>query len=960
MTHDEPPFFFRRNIHCESNVKTPMPQPHQPIKALLLLVACLASTEVTVTAAETPTTKLVAAVSRTVDFETDVLPILSDRCVECHGQEDPEGGFRILSRRSLLRGGNSGEPAIVPSLSADSFLINVVAGLDPHLRMPPDGPRLTDSQIAVLRGWIDQGLKMPASDTDDELSHSDHWSFQPIGNPAPPEFGDGFAATAIDAFVLSKLKKQQLAPSSRADKRTLIRRLFLVMLGLPPTPEQVSRFVNDESQDAWSNLVDDVLDSPHYGERWARHWLDLIRFGETHGFETNRERPNAWHYRDWVIEALNSDKPYDEFIKHQIAGDALGEPIGTSFLVAGPHDIVKGRDPNLTLMQRQDELSDMINATTTAFLGMTIGCARCHNHKFDPITQRDFYAVQAVFAGVQHADRKLPVSQERQIELAQVQQQIQTLREQLADFIPPTQPGLRDAVTAKHNVDTFDAVEAKFARFTILKTNASQPCIDELEVFSDSKNVALASAGAVATCSSSLPGYEIHQLKHVNDGVFGNNRSWISNESGGGWVQLEFPSLQKIDRVEWARDREGRYSDRLAIEYRIETATTPGEWSVVASSKDRLPFGESKNSEPEYHFENLTEERAAQGRLWLAALKAAQKKVADLSIAPTVYAGTFSQPGPTNRLYRGDHNAKREVVGPNSIEALGSLDLPENAAEQKRRLAFAEWITDTNNPLTARVIVNRIWQFHFGTGIVDTPSDFGANGTSPTHPELLDWMARDLMNNRWSLKHVHRKILMSNTWQQDSRPNAESLKVDGASRLLWRFPPRRIEAEVIRDSILAVTGKLDPKMGGTGFSGFEVEMENVRHFHPKTTYGPDDFRRMIYMTKVRQEQESVFGSFDCPDASQVTPKRSRSTTPLQALNLLNSSFVIEQAGFFADRLNEQAADSTEGKVRVAFELCFGRTPTQQEEADSTEFIEQAGLAQFCRAMLNANEFVFVP
>lgn len=936
-----------------------MPQTINPMATLLLFGAAVSAGSATVAAQDAPKTELAAAASRTVDFETDVLPILNDRCVDCHGQDDPEAGFQILSRRSLMRGGDSGEPAIVPDRSAESFLIKVVAGLDPHLKMPPEGPRLTGKQIAVLRSWIDQGVKMPANATDDAQLKSDHWSFQPVGHPAPPKFSDKYATSAIDSFVFEQLKEQKLAPSPRADRRILIRRLFLVMLGLPPTPEQVVSFVDDESLDAWKNLVEKVLNSPHYGERWARHWLDLIRFGETHGFETNRERPNAWHYRDWVINALNADKPYDDFIRHQIAGDAYGEPIGTAFLVAGPHDIVKGRDPNLALMQRQDELSDMINATTTAFLGMTIGCARCHNHKFDPITQRDFYAVQAVFAGVQHADRKLPVARDRQTELASVQQRIQKLRQHLAEFIPPSKPGLRDAVTARHNVDLFEPVEAKFVRFTIQKSSASQPCIDELEIFSGDKNVALATTGAVATCSSSLPGYEIHQLKHVNDGVYGNKRSWISNEPGG-WVQIEFPKQQSINRVEWARDREGRYSDRVAVQYRIEVSVRPGEWKSVASSDDRLPFGQPKNSAPGYNFDNATNERATRGRQWLASLKAAQKKAADLSVVPTVYAGTFSQPRPTHRLYRGDHNAKREVVGPNSIEMLGSLNLAENAPEQKRRVDFAEWIANSDNPLTARVIVNRIWQFHFGTGIVDTPSDFGANGTSPTHPELLDWMARDLMDNGWSLKHVHRQLLMSNTWQQDSRPNADSIKVDGATRLLWRFPPRRIEAEVIRDSILRVSDKLDPKMGGQGFSGFEVEMENVRHFHPKSTYGPEDFRRMIYMTKVRQEQESVFGSFDCPDASQVAPKRSRSTTPLQALNLLNSSFVIEQAGFFSARLNKEAAESTEDKVRIAFELCFGRTPTQQEEADSTAFIKQAGLTQFCRAMLNANEFVFVP
>ena len=591
-----------------------MGQADKPVRTVLLLIAGFASSEVTASAVDSPKTKLVTPVSRTVDFETDVLPILNKRCNECHGQEDPEGGFRILSRRSLLRGGESGEPATVPSHSADSFLIKVVSGLDPHLQMPPEGPRLTDSQIAVLRAWIDQGLNMPASDADDDLTQSDHWSYQPISMPKIPDIDDDFAATAIDAFVLRALKKQQLVHSSRAAKRILIRRLFLIMLGLPPIPEQVAKFVDDESPDAWRNLVEDVLDSPQYGERWARHWLDLIRFGETHGFETNRERPNAWHYRDWVIDALNADKPYDDFVKHQIAGDALGEPIGTGFLVAGPHDIVKGRDPNLKLMQRQDELSDMINATTTAFLGVTIGCARCHNHKFDPITQRDFYAVQAVFAGVQHADRKLSITSEQQKMIAATQQQIQILRKNLAEFIPAAKLGLREAVKAKHNVDTFEAVEVKYVRFIILKTNSGEPCIDELEVFSGAKNVALASAGTVATCSSSLPGYEIHQLKHVNDGLFGNKRSWISNESGSGWVQIEFPVPQTIQRVEWGRDRDGQYRDRVATEYRIETATTLGEWSVVASSKDRRSFDKSKKTEPEYRFENVTEERAEQGR----------------------------------------------------------------------------------------------------------------------------------------------------------------------------------------------------------------------------------------------------------------------------------------------------------------------------------------------------------
>ena len=304
--------------------------------------------------------------------------------------------------------------------------------------------------------------------------------------------------------------------------------------------------------------------------------------------------------------------------------------------------------------------------------------------------------------------------------------------------------------------------------------------------------------------------------------------------------------------------------------------------------------------------------------------------------------------------------AKREQVEPNAIEAIGALSLKKDSPEKERRLALAKWIADRDNPLTARVIVNRLWQFHFGVGIVDTPSDFGANGTPPTHPELLDWLASELMDKDWSLKHIHRLILTSATWRQDSRPQSDALRIDGATRLLWRFPPRRLEAEAIRDCLLQASGVLDLKSGGPGFSAFEIEPENVRHYFPKKSFGPEDWRRMVYMTKVRQEKDSVFGVFDCPDASQVVPKRSRSTTPLQALNLLNSIFVNQQAELLAKRLHTEAGESTADQIKLAFTLCFGRDATADELKDAEAFIKAEGLHQFTRAMLNANEFVFIP
>jgi len=900
----------------------------------------------------------------TIDYERDIRPIFEEHCFQCHGPEKQKNNFRLDVRAVVLRGGDSGEPAILPGKADTSHLIQLVSAANPDDRMPPKGPGLSGEEIGRLKVWIDQGAVMPESN-DAALSglSTDHWAFQPLRQEPPPSADPSWVRNPIDAFIRAKQEENQLKPSPRASKETLIRRLYLVMHGLPPSPAQVEAFRNDTFGDAWARLVDQVLDSPRYGERWARHWLDLVRFGETTGFETNRERPNAWPYRDWVIRAFNEDKPYNRFVMEQIAGDALGEPVGTAYLVAGPHDIVKSPDINLTLMQRQDELADILNTTGTAFLGLTVGCARCHNHKFDPITQKDYYAMQAVFAGVEHAERAVPLSPRQSEEIARLDRRIADLRKSLTVFLPNPEDSpsgsLRPAVNARHNTDLFPPVQARFIRFTIEKSSASEPCIDELEIFAGERNVALASAGAVATSGGDFV-HPLHKLEHINDGRYGNARSWIAREAGGGWVQIELPEPARIDRIEWARDREGQFADRVAVDYRIEAALEPGAWTLLASSATRQPFGSTEPPAPDYDFSKASPEQVTQGRQWLAELDTAQRERDRLRQTQTVYAGQFNQPGPTHRLYRGDPMAQREEVAPDAIEVMGSLGLETSTPEQRRRLAFAQWLVRPDNPLTARVMANRIWQFHFGAGLVDTPSDFGANGVPPSHPLLLDWLARELQANRWSLKHIHRVILLSSTWQQDSRPDAAALRVDGTSRLLWRFPPRRLEAEAIRDCILATSGVLDLSMGGPGFSAFEVDLENVRHYFPKKSYGPEDWRRMIYMTKVRQEQDSVFGAFDCPDASQVMPKRSRSTTPLQALNLLNSAFVLQQSDLLAERLRSECGASPEGQVRQAYELCFGREPGPAEVDEATAFIREEGLTQFARALFNANEFLFIP
>ncbi len=896
------------------------------------------------------------------DFESRILPLLTEKCFDCHGPETQESHLRLDRKTAMLRGGDSGEPAIVVRDSANSHLIHLVEGTEAGKVMPPqESDRLTVDEIRLLRTWIDQGADWPGPDgvTDDLREKSDHWSFQPVRDHQPPELNSTWVRNGIDAFVLQKLDEHSLTSSPEATRAEIIRRMYLDMLGLPPTPDEVQTFVGSADPQAYVQLVDRVLASPHYGERWARHWLDLVRFAETNGYETNRERPNAWPYRDYVIRSLNEDKPYDQFLKEQLAGDAMGVPEATAYLVAGPYDLVKSPDVNLTLMQRQNELDDMIHTTGTAFLGLTLGCARCHNHKFDPIRQSDYYSFQAIFAGVQHGERVLPLSDGQQQELSALNQHLEQLRERLKPFVRETVP-TRPAVNSRGNEEHFKPVTARFVRFTIAATNASEPCLDELEIYSGTTNVALSAGGAIATCSSALPGYEIHKLEHVNDGQPGNSRSWISNEPGRGWVQIELPQRVMIDRIVWSRDREGAFSDRLATEYVVEVATESGQWTAVASSADRIPVSQAADKPPEFEFSGRSDSEKEQGLRWLAELNDAEKTKNELLQSATVYAGLFEQPGPTHRLFRGEPLAKRETVAPDTVEVLGSLNLTDTAPEQKRRVALADWIASTDNPLTPRVIVNRLWQFHFGRGLVSTPGDFGASGAAPSHPELLDWLSIQLIRHGWSLKHVHRLILQSATYRQSSRPRPDALLSDGDAQWWWRFPPRRLEAEPIRDSILSVAGVLDLSMSGPGFSGFQIEMENVRHYFPKQSYGPADWRRMIYMTRVRLEKDSVFGIFDCPDAATSVAIRSRSTTPLQALNLFNSPFMLQQSRLFADRLQRNSRDDPMQQIVQAFWLCFGREPDPAELADSGILVSTHGLTAFCRAMLNSNEFVFVP
>jgi mono/diheme cytochrome c family protein len=953
-----------------SNVVLP-----RPIRALIVAFGYAVGT----TAVAAP-----SADAEGIDFAVKVAPLLASRCGTCHGPDAAESGYRIDQREKAFAGGDSGSAGVVPGKPEESELFVRISTSDKESRMPADGEPLSADEQKLIEEWIAAGAGWPdtfATLPESLLPTSDakpskgagHWAFQPVVRPAVPDGGaSSGSSNTIDAFVAAKLAENKLNFNPEADPRSLIRRVSYDLIGLPPTPEEIAAFETA----CWSaggidgpyqELVNRLLASPHYGERWARHWLDVVRFAESDGFETNGARANAWPYRDWVIESFNADKPFDQFVREQVAGDAFGVHPATGFLVGGSKDRVASPDIVLTSNQRADELHDMVSTTASAFLGLTVGCARCHDHKFDPVPQTDYYRIKAVFEGVRHGERPIPNPKEdaeRQRQIAGLEREAAAATARLAELLGASQAAggpvsLRPQVSPQENVDAFPAVRAKFLRFTVLATTGhSQPCIDELEVFAtDGTNVA---RSAKPTASSTLPGHEAHKLEHVNDGQYGNARSWISNESGTGWVQLEFKEPAEIHRIAWSRDRSlsPQFSDRVATRYEVAVSNDGTAWQAVASDKDRIPHGDAPA--PVADFASLSPNERAEAEALTAQVAETDKKIKKLKDVPKAYIGVFVQPGKTHRFFRGDPMAPREEIQPGNLTQFGgSWELPGNAPEQDRRRKLAEWIASKDNPLTARVIANRLWHYHFGTGIVDTPSDLGVNGGLPSHPELLDWLAAELVAEGWHLKALHRLIVTSRSYRQSSAARPDALALDSGSRLLWRYPPRRLEAEPLRDSILAVSGALNPKMGGPGFDLFEPNTNYVKAYTTKVKFSDDDFRRMVYQSKPRSELDTFFGAFDCPDAGQVQPKRTVSTTPLQALNMLNGDFLLDQAARFAKRVEQEAGSDPATQVRRAVLLAFGREATAAEIAAGRGLVERYGLPMLCRSLYNASEFITI-
>jgi len=926
-------------------------------------------------------------------LESQALAIIEKRCLSCHGAELKTSGLDLSTLQSALRGGSAG-PALKPGQPAETLLLRRII----QQQMPPGNP-LPQEERTLLSQWILEGA--PWSGQIGKVAGPprraglDWWALQPLH--ALP-FADlmglplEWSHSTVDRFIYAKLREKGLQPSPPADRTTFIRRATFDLLGLPPTPEEIDHFVQDTSPDAYEKLIDRLLASPHYGERWGRHWLDVIRFGESHGYEQNHLRERAWPFRDYIIRSLNQDKPFSKMVLEQLAGDRLApdDPdvtVATGFLVAGVHDTVKIENIEGELQKRANDLDDMVLTTSAAFLGLTVNCARCHDHKFDPIPQVDYYRLQAAFAGVQHAERELTTRKEQTLREAQekpLREDLEQANKRLASLKqsgwplaesgrPDISKRYRQSVDAKGNEEKFSPVAARFVRMTILATYKNQePALDELEVWTAGKspvNVALASRGAKASARSTRTdgkGAAFYKLDFLNDGKF--DEIWISDERDTGQVTLDFPKTETISRITWSRDRpganQGRFLSRVPVTYVFETSLDGAQWRRVASSDDRLPFTEEERED----FFLLSVLVPKEKNEWLALKQRkaeTEKKLAALPKPPTAYIGRFTQPSEPVALHkRGNPMDRGDIVAPGGLSALQKMlpvyELDINAPEDERRLALARWIVDDRNGLTARVLANRLWHYHFGKGLVGTPSDFGYNGEKPTHPELLEWLARRLLHHGWRLKPMHKELMLSGVYRQSGQWNPEAAAIDSEARTLWRFPTRRLEAEAVRDSILAVSGKLNRTLGGPGFRLYDYTVDNVATYAFRPNFGPETYRRGVYHQSARSVKDDLMGPFDCPDSALPEPKRVSTTTALQALSLLNNAFIIDQASFFAERLRREAGElDVKAQVTLAFRLAFGRTPKDEEVSSAVELIRRHDLEAFCRALLNANEFLYV-
>jgi mono/diheme cytochrome c family protein len=976
-------------------------------------------------------------------FRGQVGPIFASRCLACHKGDHPKGGLSLTTRESLLKGGEGGA-AIVPGKPDESLLIQYVSGDKPD--MPKNGAALSAAQVTTLRNWIAADAPWPADLVlqDTQRAGPDWWAFQPIGRPSPPAVKDpAWVRNPIDAFVLARLDGAGLRPAARAEKLTLLRRATFDLIGLPPTPQECDAFLADETPQAFANVVDRLLASPHYGERWGRHWLDVVHYADTHGFESDRKRPDAWRYRDYVIDAFNRDKPFDRFLSEQIAGDVLDPSnpqaiAALGFLGTGPWDQIghEAKASDLRRRARADELDDIVNTVVATTLGLTLNCARCHDHKFDPLPQRDYYRVVAVFAGVKHGERPLrsAASEERARQLADLKLALARIKAELGriDHAPLD---LADIVAGGNGFGSGErdrgidprSGEASSGRLGILPglqvnkfTPSHLPLVDGIVVpngaspisstgiviptrATDGQSWDYVQAGKVlsqdtaeidgvdyaaaphamialhankaltfdlAAIRQALPQYRALRFQAVAaygglgagadadfavyvDGTLRAERRNINHASGGTALDLPLAADERFltlvatdggnviafDQIFFGDPR--LVPDQPAIAVAADSAVAAD--GALAADGASAPDSAAKTA--------LHDQR-----------RAIEKQLADLTVDEKVYAVVSQEPAATHLLKRGDPESPAEEVSPGALSVVQSLsaDLAATQSpEQERRAALATWLTDPANPLVRRVAVNRLWHYHFGTGLVATPSDFGFNGDRPSHPELLDWLASELLDQRWSLKQLQRTIMLSSTYQQSCAPNETAETSDRGNRLLWRMNRRRLEAEAVRDAVLAVSGKLNPQHGGSPFEDFVYIEKYAPVYQYIVADRPELWRRTVYRFAVRSVPNPWLEALDCPNPSIQTPARNRTTTALQALALLNNPFVLQQSRYFAERLRSEAPDRLPEQVRLAYRLAFAREASDQEAAEAIDFVASHDLTELCHLLFNASEFVYV-
>ncbi len=896
-----------------------------------------------------------------VDFERDIAPILEERCWYCHGEDEQESNLRLDLRPRILKGGDSGLSAIVPGKPDKSYLIELINHNDDEMRMPPDEDKLPAKDIALLTNWIKQGAVWPGQMDAVLEDKSDHWSFQPVVRPDVPKV-PGSSGNPVDAFLLKALLEDGLSMSDRADARALIRRASIVLTGLAPTAEETATFEKAHKADdeaAYVALIDRLLDSPHFGERWAQHWLDVIRWAETNGSEANLYRKNAWIYRDYVVRAFNEDKPYDQFVREQIAGDSLGMGEATGFLVSGPHvpAATVGREPSAIRQARADRMDEIMQTVGASMMGVTMGCARCHNHKFDPITIKDYYSMTGVFQDVEFGSRfpEFSADHPRRKRGQAIWQAIAKQRRILRDI-----GGWEENWGAFRELH-FKPVKTQAIRIRFKMANVG---LDELEVFGpDEKDENLAHKRRGTKVSSNTEKgvdgrFPVERLINGEFGTMTWRAAFPKDSKERAWVQLDFQEPQRVNRLRLSSNREYFYdTDYLTkkpylprYEYDMDVRQEDGSWKPWVGT---------------WFVNKKLNEKNPERKKALGEIQKQIERLAEEGPRPS-FVGRFVRPEVTRVLLRGSPENPRDEVAPAGPAILGGdLKLPTTAPGSKRRAEFAKWISSPNNPLTSRVMVNRLWHHVFGSGIVSTTSDFGKAGAAPSNPKLLDWLAAEFIapttskTQPWSMKSMIRLFMMSDAFRQSSAPNKLGLSKDAGSSMLWRFPPKRVEAEVIRDSILQASGLLDRTIGGRSYR-IHNEKKTYAQWQVLDNHGPETWRRLLYQERMRRVDDGIFTAFDFPDCGQVRAKRPVSTTPLQALNLMNSDFVIEQSKKIAARAQAESSNEDVAAVNRCFALLLGRAPEDQERDACLQLAESEDLSLVCRALMNSNEFAFLP